>query len=309
MNIRINTKMRKFSKGLVLSMVLVGLLVLPVGPATAQAQTDEITIESLLAQIESLKTQILELQQRQSQLQVANKELRLNLLRFLQEGATGEDVKRLQEYLALDSDIYPEGLITGYFGPLTASAVRKFQRKHGIDQVGVVGPITRGKLHKLFGEGFLPDGSVPPGLTHAPGILKKVGGICAVPGIAKKLSSCDGAGVDTDDDEDNGDEDDGDENVLEFNGVVRTLSDDELVLEDDSVFVINDDTEIEDGVEVGSEVDVKYEVDGDDFVALEIKLDDGSDDDEEEEDDEDEEEDDDEEEDEEENDNDEEDED
>jgi len=276
--------MRKFSKGLVLSLVLVGLLVVPVG--TARAQTDEVTIESLLAQIESLKAQITELQEKQSQLQTANKELRLNLLRFLQEGATGEDVERLQEYLALDSDIYPEGLITGYFGPLTASAVRKFQRQHGIDQVGVVGPITRGKLHKLFGEGLLPDGDIPPGLTHAPGIEKK-GGVCAVPGIAKKLSSCTGVsgdnGGDEDGDEDEGDEngdENGDEEKLEFEGVVASLSDTELVLEDDSIFVINDDTEVGDGIEVGSPVDVKYDVDGDDFVALEIKLDDDSDEDE-----------------------------
>lgn len=287
--------MRKFSKGLVLSMVLVGLLIIPIG--TAQAQTgDEVTIESLLAQIESLKAQIAELQQSRSQLQTANRELRLNLLRFLQEGATGDDVTRLQEYLALDSDIYPEGLITGYFGPLTASAVRKFQREHGIDQVGVVGPITRGKLHKLFGEGFLPDGSTPPGLTRAPGIEKK-GGICAVPGIAKKLSSCGGGTIDADDDdedEDDGDED-ADEEQLEFEGIVASLSDTELVLEDDSIFVINDDTEIEDGVEAGSAVEVKYEVSGDDFVALEIKLDDDSDEDGDEDDDEEEDDDDDEE--------------
>jgi len=175
----------------------------------------------------------------------------------------------LQEYLALDTEIYPRGLVTGYYGPLTAAAVRKFQRQHGIDQVGVVGPITRGKLHKLFGEGLLPDGDIPPGLTRAPGIEKK-GGVCAIPGIAKKLSSCEGVG-DTGD----GDGDEGDGDALVFEGVVASVSDTELVLEDDSVFVINDGTEIGDGVEIGVAVEVTYELSGDDFVALEINLDEG----------------------------------
>jgi len=268
--------MIKVSRTLAISLVFVGLLALPAVPA-AQAQTDgEVTIESLKALIDQLKAQIEALQNARNEVQATRRELTLNIVRYLQQGATGEDVTTLQEYLALDSDIYPEGLVTGYYGPLTAAAVRRFQRRHGIDQVGVVGPRTRAKLHELFADGLLPDSAIPPGLTHAPGIAKK-GGVCAVPGIAKKLERCRGVNVDSDDDDDDGDD------TLEFEGVVASISDTELVLEDDSTFVLNDDTEIEDGVEVGSEVEVTYEVDGDDFVALEVKLDDDEDEDEDEE--------------------------
>lgn len=69
------------------------------------------------------------------------------LYRQLSIGAVGADVSELQTFLALDSTIYPQGLTTGYFGPLTATAVSKFQTKNGIDAVGRVGPITLAVLN------------------------------------------------------------------------------------------------------------------------------------------------------------------
>lgn len=65
-----------------------------------------------------------------------------NLYRQLSLGMTGTDVYDLQTFLAKDSSIYPQGLVTGYFGPLTAQAVRNFQSRYGISPVGRVGPIT-----------------------------------------------------------------------------------------------------------------------------------------------------------------------
>ncbi|MBI2135942.1 peptidoglycan-binding protein, partial [Candidatus Woesearchaeota archaeon] len=52
--------------------------------------------------------------------------------------------------------IYPEGLTTGYYGPLTTKAVKAFQEKHGIARAGdpgygEVGPATRAKLNELAG--------------------------------------------------------------------------------------------------------------------------------------------------------------
>src|SRR3989344_2405282 len=69
----------------------------------------------------------------------------------LQLGSRGDDVKRLQELLAQDKEIYPDGLATGYFGALTSAAVKKFQAKNGLPQVGRVGPATRAKLNEVFG--------------------------------------------------------------------------------------------------------------------------------------------------------------
>lgn len=67
----------------------------------------------------------------------------------LRRGSIGEDVRRLQEFLKRDPAIYPDGLVTGYFGALTESAVKRFQKTYGILQIGIVGPQTRKKLNEL----------------------------------------------------------------------------------------------------------------------------------------------------------------
>ncbi len=64
----------------------------------------------------------------------------------------GEDVETLQTFLAKYPELYPEGLVTGYFGELTRKAVMKFQAKYGFEQVGNVGPLTRAKINELLGE-------------------------------------------------------------------------------------------------------------------------------------------------------------
>ena len=68
----------------------------------------------------------------------------------LQAGARGDQVRILQEFLAKDKSIYPEGKITGYFGAMTKAAVKRFQAKYGINQVGRVGPATMAKLNELM---------------------------------------------------------------------------------------------------------------------------------------------------------------
>lgn len=68
----------------------------------------------------------------------------------LQRGDTSDDVKRIQQLLLQDKSIYPEGLATGFFGPATERAVKRFQAKHGLSQVGRVGPQTRAKIQEVF---------------------------------------------------------------------------------------------------------------------------------------------------------------
>lgn len=67
----------------------------------------------------------------------------------LQMGMSGTQVEELQKILKQIPDIYPEGLVTGYFGLLTQNAVKKFQTKEGLEAVGIVGPLTRAKLNQL----------------------------------------------------------------------------------------------------------------------------------------------------------------
>ncbi len=70
----------------------------------------------------------------------------------------GNDVTALQNFLkSQGADVYPEGLVTGYFGNLTKAAVGRFQIKQGIvtstSDVGYgnVGPKTRAKINSLLG--------------------------------------------------------------------------------------------------------------------------------------------------------------
>jgi len=72
------------------------------------------------------------------------------LNRQLELGMRGTDVSVLQTFLAKDSNIYPSGLVTGYFGQLTKAAVERFQTIRGIVTSGTpattgygrVGPLT-----------------------------------------------------------------------------------------------------------------------------------------------------------------------
>lgn len=63
------------------------------------------------------------------------------------DAATKGQVSQLQRILAKDKTLYPEGKVTGYFGPATDKAVKAFQVKQGIAKpgstgYGVVGPTT-----------------------------------------------------------------------------------------------------------------------------------------------------------------------
>ena len=66
--------------------------------------------------------------------------------RNLAMGSRGDDVTALQNRLTSEG-VY-SGPVTGYFGSLTSQAVKAFQAKYGISQVGKVGPLTREALNK-----------------------------------------------------------------------------------------------------------------------------------------------------------------
>ncbi|MEK7209486.1 MAG: peptidoglycan-binding domain-containing protein, partial [Patescibacteria group bacterium] len=66
--------------------------------------------------------------------------------RSLSLGMRGNDVRSLQEFLARDPQIYPERSVTGFFGPRTREAVKKWQQKNGLEAIGIVGPKTIAKI-------------------------------------------------------------------------------------------------------------------------------------------------------------------
>ncbi len=70
-------------------------------------------------------------------------------------GSHSDEVTGLQQFLAKDPAVFPEGIISGYFGQLTERAIQKFQVKYGIVSSGLpgygsVGPKTRAKLNELM---------------------------------------------------------------------------------------------------------------------------------------------------------------
>lgn len=111
-------------------------------PMPSPQLSSEISIQSLLDQILALQKQINQLQKSTSS--------GFSLIRDLSVGSQGDDVRRLQNFLA-DEGVYPEARITGYFGALTKSAVIRFQQKYGISpQIGYVGQKTRAKIQDII---------------------------------------------------------------------------------------------------------------------------------------------------------------
>ena len=86
----------------------------------------------------------------------------------LDPGARGVNVTRLQSFLSGNVDIYPEGIISGYFGSLTKSAVTRFQSMFGFSQVGRVGPMTLEKINSLIANGGWNTNPTPTGDISAP---------------------------------------------------------------------------------------------------------------------------------------------
>ena len=83
----------------------------------------------------------------------------ITITKVLKLGSENKEVRQLQELLAKDTGIYPEGKVTGYFGALTKKAVQNFQKKYGIASsgnenttgYGLVGPKTLAKIKEVFG--------------------------------------------------------------------------------------------------------------------------------------------------------------
>lgn len=70
----------------------------------------------------------------------------------MEVGSRGSQVILLQQALASDPSLYPQGIVSGYFGALTKAAVMNFQARYGIAQVGRVGPQTLAKLNEVVNE-------------------------------------------------------------------------------------------------------------------------------------------------------------
>jgi len=87
----------------------------------------------------------------------------------LSPGDNNANVTILQTYLAQDTSIYPEGLVTGFYGTLTTAAVQRFQCAFSIictgsvatTGYGRVGPITLASINSKMNGVPSADTQVP----------------------------------------------------------------------------------------------------------------------------------------------------
>ncbi len=145
---------------LVLSFFLVGLIFMP---SVSRALTnDEILarINALLSQVQTLQGQL----QRIEGGSVGPVQTTVGTVptstvargtcfsgtQVLRYGDEGSAVTQLQTFLASDPSVYPDAIISGYYGSLTQAAVQRWQAKYGVvaqgtpatTGFGVVGPRT-----------------------------------------------------------------------------------------------------------------------------------------------------------------------
>lgn len=133
-----------------ISLLLFTAILLLNAPAVYGATTAELQaqIALLLQQVQALQAQL--------QASPTSTVLTFTLRPGSTDVSSGGEVTKLQEFLARDKNIYPEALVTGYFGVLTEAAVKRFQAQNGIAAIGVVGPQTREAIKRV---------SAPPAVT------------------------------------------------------------------------------------------------------------------------------------------------
>ena len=139
--------------------------------ATTTATTTPVTnstIAGLLAQLAKLTTLFNGLKAKLMNTQAEIKELRGDI----KEGMTDADIKTIQELLASDPTIYPRGLVTGYFGPMTKEAIMRFQTKNGLEVTGEINEETRAALDEVIAE-RRGNGKFPVGLLFSSSTKQK----------------------------------------------------------------------------------------------------------------------------------------
>src|SRR3989344_3800242 len=154
-------------KNIFLGLAIAAILVF--GANAAPPSASALTVEEIQAQIKTLVARIAELTKQRDASSGANASLSANananasiapmmgqrhricaiLNRNLSQGARGDDVQGLQEFLSAEG--YLSANATGYFGPMTANAVARWQASQGVSAVGAVGPMSRERIRVWCG--------------------------------------------------------------------------------------------------------------------------------------------------------------
>ena len=150
-------------KNIFLGLTIAAILV--VGANAVPPSASALTVDEIQTQIKSLLAKIAELQ---VQMRAATTvqttpvdptiaptpnrhRICAMLNRNLAVGARGDDVQGLQEFL--NTEGYLSTTATGYFGPMTANAVARWQASQGVSAVGSMGPMSRERIRIWCGGG------------------------------------------------------------------------------------------------------------------------------------------------------------
>lgn len=165
-------------KNIVAGMIAVVFIASAAGAAPASALTiDELQtqIKELVARVASLQLQLKTVPTTQlpsvgsatpSVSAPAKHRVCSILARNLSQGTRGDDVRGLQEFLSAEG--YLSTGATGYFGPLTQTAVATWQAAEGVPAVGVFGPVSRERIKAWCGGGSSERFSATPQRGEAP---------------------------------------------------------------------------------------------------------------------------------------------
>lgn len=135
----------------------------PLTPAlTPEVPTQEVNVQQVDKAVDSLQNQLdalwSQFQPARNQPTSEKSEAATTVPKItttIKRGLSGDAIKQLQEFLKQFPDIYPQGLVTGYFGQATEEAVKRFQQKQGLEAAGIVESKTQAKLDEIATTGCL----------------------------------------------------------------------------------------------------------------------------------------------------------
>lgn len=164
--------------------------------ATTTNQLATSTVVALQERVVALEKEIVSLREQLSSKNKPSKcPVLTNTLSYgSTDAGTGGEVTALQQYLATQPDIYPEALVTGFYGTATEAAVKKLQKKNSIVSMGdanttgygTVGPATRKVIGKDCPDPASPQPPVAlqpytPVAPTAPNTSTTTSPLCTVP--------------------------------------------------------------------------------------------------------------------------------
>jgi len=159
----------------VVAVAIFGLVSLASAETSSVSNANSLRINELQAMIEKLQAQIKFLQTGVSVDGSGSDSLddRIEFTKKFGLGEQGDDVRKLQQVLATDKTIYPEGLMTGYFGERTKEAIKRLQEKFKIEKTGTLDQATIDLINKILAsQGAVK--TIPQGLLIAPGLTDRV---------------------------------------------------------------------------------------------------------------------------------------